>query len=136
MSQYKINIEKSNEFYNAFVYRTKNDYNQQLRLDIYETIYSPKDKIHYSIIFYICNKRKNGFQSLKQVGKDGIKSLIWAKQCIINFIEHIKTKPNMHGLITVYWDDKKRKDVYVYGLGKIGFVLNKINNQECLIYKF
>lgn len=132
---YNINRDISKEFRNAYTYQSINSFGQILKLDIYESNDSPLDHIHYCVTFHITSKKRLGFQSLKTTGKDGIKSLLWAKSCIIDFIEHMNMVDIKYGHITVFWDDSKRKRIYCYWLKNIGFNLGRINNKECLIYK-
>lgn len=131
---YEINREVDEEFINAYIYKSINSYNQQLVLQIYESLYSPIGKIHYAVTFYICTKKYQGFQSLKSTGKDGIKSPIWAKNCIVDFIK-FKDEKEPGNYITIAWEDSKRKRVYYYGLKQLGFYLGRLNNKETLLYK-
>ena len=132
---YNISRDTSKEFRNAYTYQSINSFGQTLKLDIYESLDSPSDRIHYCVTFHITSKKRLGFQHLKSTGKDGIKSLLWAKSCIVEFIEHIETGDINHGRITVYWDDSRRKKIYCHGLKNLGFYLGRVNNKECLIYK-
>lgn len=132
---YNISRDTSKEFRNAYTYQSINSFGQTLKLDIYESLDSPSDRIHYCVTFHITSKKRFGFQHLKSTGKDGIKSLLWAKSCIIEFIENMNTGDINHGCITVYWDDSRRKKIYCHGLKNLGFYIGRVNNKECLIYK-
>lgn len=76
-----------------YFYKAKNCMNQSLVFEVFiiELNEFSKSAI-WNITFYICNKRKHGYQSNKITGKDGIKSLLWAKKCLLDFIEYAKTE--------------------------------------------
>lgn len=117
-------------------YRAKNENNQQLVLDIYicdNSDYS--NNVLWNIEFFVTSKKRKGFQTLVSTGKDGIKSLIWAKNCIEDFIKLKESDELFHNSILVNWDDSKRKRVYVYGLSKLGFKLIRYRGGESLYLK-
>ena len=97
-------------------YKTKNDCGQILNLTLFLEEYSNFNE--WFITLWI-GKRKKEFQYLTQTGKDGIKSLLWAKECIKDFIKHLDEKQNHK--IFVHWDDNRRRDVYARGLKELGF---------------
>lgn len=132
---YEVKREINPEFINAYVYQTTNCFNQYLKFEVYETIDSKEDKIYYAVTFFISNKRKQGFQQLRSTGKDGIKSLLWAKRCLIDFMEYIKTKDYPQSYITISWEDSHRKRVYYWGLKELGFYLTRVFGKEVLLYK-
>lgn len=120
----------------TYKYRTKNINNQQLVLDIYccgDSDFS--NDLLWNVEFYITTKRKKGYQSLVSTGKDGIKSLIWAKNCIKDFIKEKEFDNEFNNSILVNWEDSKRKKVYIYGLSKLGFKLIKYRRAESLYLK-
>lgn len=119
------------------VYKTKNNYGQILNMKFeceeYDTV----------VYWYVClwiGKRKFGYQSLKQTGKDGIKSLLWAKQCVINFLEYVSRwddeKRKQH--ICVGSDNGHRRQVYERGLRDLGFTPKRIERSmwlhKCIEY--
>ena len=130
---YEINLIKSTEYMDTYYFKTKNELNQTLYLEIFNSNWSEFTlNKTYNIVFKINTKRKHGYQYLKQIGKDGLKSLIWAKNCIKYFIEN-KLKEN--DLIIIYADDIQRFNVYKRGLKDLKFSVSKINSNKVLIYK-
>ena len=130
---YEINLIKDNKYIDTYYFKTKNELNQTLYLEIFNSNWSELAlNKTYNITFKINTKRKHGYQYLKQIGKDGLKSLIWAKNCIKYFIES-KLKEN--DLITIYADDIQRFNVYTRGLKDLKFYISKIDNYKVLIYK-
>ena len=83
---YEINLTKSTEYMDTYYFKTKNELNQILYLEIFNSNWSEfsLNKTYY-VMFKINTKRKHGYQYLKQIGKDGLKSLMWAKKCIKYF---------------------------------------------------
>lgn len=74
--------------------------------------------------FYITSKRKKGYQEQQITGKDGINSLIWAKKCLLDFIEFGKIHYKGDTLV-VYPADVRRRIVYEYALLPLGFKIQK-----------
>ena len=129
---YEINKQFDRADY-TYKYRAKNINNQQLILDIYICDNSDfSNELLWNIEFYIATKRKHGFQTLISTGKDGIKSLIWAKNCIKDFIKEKESDTEYNNSILVNWDNSKRKKIYIYGLSKLGFTLIKYRRSESL----
>lgn len=122
---------KSKEF-NDVVYTGLNGTNQTMRMKFQKWYYPFKHKSIWNIIFYITNKRKDVYKFREQTGTDGIKSLLWAKNCLLNFINNDldRTEDNV---IEVCWDDRKRKNVYVRSLIPLGFRLSRSVHRETLV---
>ena len=131
---YDIVISKNREYYKAYYFKSKNECNQTLHLEVFGcdcNVFNQSDT--YNVKFYITTKRKKGYQLLKQTGRDGIKSLSWAKKCILFFMQQGILKKNDR--IVVFADDKKRMNAYERGLIPIGFKPATWQNQHCLMYK-
>ena len=106
---YDIQRESGEEYLDHYIYKSRNECNQ------------------------ITTKRKHGYQEGKTTGKDGIKSLLWAKKCLLDFIDYAKWKfPG--DSIEVYPDDERRRKVYEYALLPLGFKIMK-DKYKTLIYK-
>lgn len=116
---YDINKEKEEKYVDSFVYRSKNEANQLLKLEIYRSIEGG-----FRCIFFITTKRKNGYQYKKQTGKDGLKSLMWAKNCLLDFLEYAKDKYK-GDIIKIFANDKKRWKTYWRSLKPLGFYIEK-----------
>jgi hypothetical protein len=130
---YDIVISKDTNYYNTYAFKTKNECNQILNLELSSCDFNVFNKADtYNVKFYITTKRREGYQFLKQTGKDGIKSLVWAKKCILFFIQSVLRKDDR---IVVFADDKKRMRVYEYALISAGFKATTWQGQHCLMYK-
>jgi len=129
---YKLEINKDNRYVDSYYFKVKNEFNQFLHFFIYNVDWSEFNiDATYSVQFYITTKRKQGYQYLKQTGKDGLKSLLWAKECIKYFINNkLKGKDK----IIIYADNNKRLKAYQWGLKDLGFTESYIKGSKCLIY--
>lgn len=112
---YDINRTKGDLYVNHYLYKSRNEYNQIIVCEIYRDIHE-----HINFTFYITSKRKRGFQEGKITGKDGIKSLIWAKNCLLDFIKYAKHH-YPKDIITIWATDKRRYKVYERSLIPLGF---------------
>ena len=131
---YEINREYNSQEV-IYTYKTVNSENQKLHLELYATDCNP-ETVWWCCCFYIASKRKHGYQELQQVGKDGIRSLVWAKNCINDFVQNAFKNPlYLHNNLLIFWDDSKRRKVYTYGLGKLGFKFTKFKGKDCLFLK-
>lgn len=99
----------------VYQYKTKNSRNQLLTFKIYEY-----ETGKFNVVFFITTKRKKGYQYKQQTGKDGIRSLIWAKQCLEDWISNCR-KTHSGKVLEIYHDDKRRAAVYERYLVPIGF---------------
>ena len=133
---YKINLEEKGN--NKYYYTTKNEAGQILYLEFSEE--RTQKHVFYFVMFHI-GKRKKGFQYMTTIGKDGLKSLIWAKKCIKHFIKHINSKDTYYWntdkdikhTIVVFWDDNKRRDAYYYGLKTLRFYFGVYEGRKGLM---
>lgn len=121
-------------FLNYSVYKTKNSKNQTLELCISRKDHRSHD---WFVCFYITTKRKQGFQENVSTGKDGLSSLLWAKRCLIDWIEEeknsfFKNKERWKTRLYIYATDKRRKEAYRYGLRDLGFEVEK--SKEAPLY--
>lgn len=112
----------------GFDSQLRNECNQIIVCEVYRTY---NETLNFA--FYITTERKHGYQEGKITGKDGIKSLLWAKKCLLDFIDYAKWKfPG--DSIEVYPDDERRRKVYEYALLPLGFKIMK-DKYKTLIYK-
>ena len=130
---YEIVRRVEKDYVDAYSFKTKNEQGQPLEFFIYdiEDNQFAKNK-KYTIRFHIATKRKHGFQWMKETGKDGLKSLLWAKNCLISFMEEQLKSGDK---IIIFADGKQRFEVYKWALGRIGFKESRYQNQSCLLYK-
>jgi len=126
MNQYQINSSKND--WDDVIYKTKNEFGQLLNLTFECEGYS--NLIYWNVVFWI-GKRKNGYEWNQQTGRDGLKSLLWAKSCIIDFINNVDHKNKINHLC-IGWDDNRRKKTYMWGLKDLGFTLTRIERRLCL----
>jgi len=119
---------------NDIIYKGINGANQTMIMEFEKWYHELNNQDIYFIKFYVANKRKQGYKFREQTGRDGIKSLLWAKRCLIDFLSN-KINTNKENIITVFWDDKKRRDVYIRGLKHLGFKLQKDSGREALVLK-
>lgn len=121
---YEIQLQREDQY--TYVYKAKNSCNQLLTLEIFQS----KDN-NWNVCFFITSKRKKGYQKLQQTGKDGLSSLIWAKNCVIDWISKMKEFPLRTKKIKlcVYADDKRRRDIYKRYLLPLGFQIEKSKDQ-------
>jgi hypothetical protein len=98
-----------------------------------------KNRYLYNVYFAVMDKRKSESNVfLRTTGKDGLKSLIWAKNKIIEFEEFIKTEFEGSPPITIYlqWDDNRRRNVYEHGLKKLGYKFGMVAGKKALYKTF
>ena len=114
--------------------RAKNEHGQTMQLSFESWSFTFKNKEQWFVRFYISTKRKHGYKYLEQTGKDGISGLLWAKRCLIDFIENgiDRKKDNQ---VVIYWDDNRRQRVYEYALSKLGFNVEFIDRRKALVLK-
>lgn len=131
---YEINLIKDG---NNYYYKSKNEFGQIILLKL--TSVMTYKHISYWVCFQI-GKRKDGYKYMQTTGKDGLKSLIWAKNCIKNFIESIKNRTNFYLTdetlkysVIIQWDDNRRRNVYYYGLKSLRFYYGMIDGIKVLI---
>lgn len=116
---YDIWRTKGEDYVDHYIYKSRNEHNQIITCMAYRTLYG-----YLNFSFFITTKRKEGYQHLQMTGKDGIKSLVWAKKCLLDFIEFAKWKYKYDTLV-VSADDEKRRRVYEKVLIPLGFKVTK-----------
>lgn len=94
--------------------------------------------IHWNISLVIYNKRKDIkelYHTAAITGKIGVKGLLFAKRAVQDFETYLKTSPyhnqKKHYLFAT-WLDNRRRDVYEYGLSKLGFEYSRYKGKKCL----
>ena len=115
----KIKEEDSHHYY----YKTKNELNQIIEISFY-VFNKTGTVISWGIELYIGkrNKKSKNFEECISTGKDGIKSLVWAKKCLEDFMLRLTNEQNSRNhTIFVYALNSKRMRVYVRGLSSLDF---------------
>lgn len=120
MSYYEIKKTRLNN--NSYIYKTKNEFNQIIELEIYK-FGKHNITINWGLILYF-GKRKDkikSFEHCNSTGKDGIKSLVWTKKCLEDFIIFLSQDKSRKHTIFVYALNSKRMRVYIKGLQSLNF---------------
>ena len=92
-------------------------------------------KYRWYAVFWITTKRNQGYQQGLQTGKDGVKSLVWAKTCLLNWIE--KAKALKHDTpeyrLYIWSDDSRRFNVYKRYLIPLGFQVEQTSDHPLVL---
>lgn len=113
-------------------YTAKNCYNQLLTFEIRPFGFW---KYRWYAVFWITTKRNQGYQEGLQTGKDGVKSLIWAKACLLNWIESakkLKCRTSQYRLY-IWSDDARRFKVYQRYLIPLGFKVEQVASHPLVL---
>ena len=119
-------------------HRLKN--NQTIGIYFWKHEFSKSNE--YVILLAIANKKKHLRQLIlgekdiltdHETGKCGLEGLLWGKKQIVEFEK--SNYCNNGDTISVYWTDNRRRDVYKYGLKKLGFVMGYRDGKKCLYKK-
>lgn len=111
------------------IYKLKLDNGQLVQMNVIKE--TDFDTIRYFVCLFI-NKRSKGYQALHQTGHVGIEGLLWAKEMLKDLIEHIKKIRDRKHVVMIFWDDARRRDVYIRGLKDIGFKVGYYWRWKCL----
>ena len=115
------NIEPYKDGQNI-VYKSKNDMGQIISMTFECEEYS--SLIYWNVVLWI-GKNYKGYEYKNQTGRDGLKSLLWAKRCLIDFMDKlIECGKTQH--ILIGWDTTSRKKAYYRGLYDLGFRFARI----------
>ena len=113
-----------------YKYRVKLDNGQNIEMECFiidsknswET-YSSATKVIWNVFLYVTEKKKRGYEFLKQTGKKGIVTLLIAKEILKYHIDKvILPKRGKDHIIWINGDDRRRDRVYERGLRDLGFV--------------
>jgi hypothetical protein len=108
-----------------------------VKIIFYEDIDNLNSRRYYNIYFFTVHKLKVESSTIqfKSTGKDGLKGLIWARNKIKEFEEFIIDNKWFKGtfIISVSWDDNRRRKVYEYGLKPLGFKIEWLNSKKQLV---
>ena len=113
-------------------YQGTNGTGQTMRLTFAKYYYPKKRRYDWFVVFDIVDKKKHKYHFRQQTGTDGIKSLLWAKECLKDFIEN-QIRKDVDNAIIIYWDDSQRKRVYARGLQDLGFRMTNFDNKLALV---
>ena len=116
-------IKRIRQDHLEYYYKTKNELNQIITISFYSFNVNGILK-SWSVELYI-GKRKNKSKSFEEcllTGKDGIKSLVWAKKCLEDFILFLTIEKNERNHnIFIYASNSKRMRVYTKSLSFLNF---------------
>lgn len=130
---YDFKISESYDDCYHIKYQGFNGTKQVMKLIAYRWIYNYSNTYRWYISFQVDNKKYNKFKYREQTGTDGLKSLLWAKNCLKDFISKLdRTRDN---IVVVCWSDSKRKNAYIRALKDLGFFLTRDDRVECLMLK-
>ena len=126
MNTYRITRIKEKEYANCYSYNAKNEYGQLLRCEAFV----PDEKIGcwpantFNFAFRIQTKRKHKPADGTISGRGGLGSLLWAKECLLDFISFTRTeKGNKYKgyRILVSPATRRLQKIYEHYLVPIGF---------------
>lgn len=88
-------------------------------------------------VWLVVFKKRKSIPSLvlEGTGRDGLKTLLFAKKAILDFEKFIVEKyGNCHQkvFINIGWDDNKRRNVYFRGLKNEGYKFDQFNGNKVL----
>ena len=126
--------EDTYSFFDLYEFKLRNSKNQTI-IVTFECFYydNLSKKRWWNIALNIVSKRKSGFQCLKQTGTAGIESLINSKKIIKHFINNFYKyviDSSVEDRLFIWWDDSRRRDVYLKYLSDIGFVETSVNAKD------
>lgn len=125
---YNIKAAKDDNYVDCWTYRSKNEYNQTILLEIYQIDDNPN---YMNVKFNVATKRKHGFREGEITGKDGIKSFVWAKYCIIHFLDNYSTISRLKDkVLVIYPANARLRKIYERSLIPLGFKINKSKYRE------
>jgi hypothetical protein len=104
------------------VYKSKNDLGQIISMTFEYEGYS--SLIYWNVVLWI-GKNYKGYEYKNQTGRDGLKSLLWAKKCLIDFMDKIEIDGRTQHIL-IGWDTTSRKKAYYRGLYDLGFRFARI----------
>lgn len=96
----------------------------------------------YKVLLLIANKKRHIKQFIhnqrdiltnKETGKCGLEGLLWAKTQLLQFENSKCCKDG--DIITIFWTNNRRRDIYVHELTKFGYILGYRDSQKCLYKK-
>ena len=126
--------EKHKDYY---AYFKKIKINNQT-IEVFMCYNDLKPKNRFSVYASVYSKRKNAdsdYQERKGTGKSGVLTLLKIREAILDFEQFYKEIYDKDFEVLVFWTDKKRRDVYDYGLKNYGYKFNIRCGKKCLVKK-
>ena len=120
---YEVCRKINDEYLFDYIYKSKNSKGQQI---VCETWMAEEGGIgvHINFSFYVTTKRKHGYQENITTGKDGLRSLLWAKSCLIDFLRKLdyeNSRTSEPFKLIIFASDKRRYEIYKRTLLPLGF---------------
>lgn len=128
---YQIDRKINDEYFQCYYYKTKNLAGQTLLCELFRT---NEPGMIFNFSFCIKRKRKDEFPHGQITGKDGLKSLIWAYNCLKDSISFMQWRYKGATLMVIGEDIRRRK-IYERYLIPLGFKF-QYNKDHALILKF
>lgn len=119
---YVVKPVRNTEYTTCYDYKAKNSQGQILHCSIYWSTGQ-----YFTIEIHVTTKRKNKPEDGDITGKDGIKSFIWAKECLEDFLKNIA--PRYKGdKFKIYAANDRLLKIYYAKLKSLGFVYKYSQN--------
>lgn len=126
--------EFENEY--TFVAEKKMPSGMTTRITFYGDYWDNQRTAEFRIWLVVFKKRKQIPElTLHATGKDGLKTLFFARKAILDFEKFIVEKyGNCHEkmFINIQWDDNRRRDLYYKGLSNHGYSFGCFNGLKAL----
>ena len=120
----------------TFVAEKKMPSGMTARITFYGDYWDDQKTAEFNIFLVVFKKRKQISELyLKSTGKDGLKTLFFAKKAVFDFEKFIVEKyGRCHEkmFINIGWDDNQRRDLYYRGLKKYGYDFNFFYGRKVL----
>lgn len=123
---YEIEWKRDPNYLDSYYCQTKNSRGQTIRCEVYRI---DRGKRQFNFSFCIKQKRKLDFPHNQITGRDGIRSLLWAYECLKSAITLLKT---LHpgSIIEVWGDSLRKQQIYKRYLMPLGFKVKQSQYKE------
>lgn len=112
----------------GYIYKSKNDAGQIINLQVDSEEYD--NLVYWNVVFWV-GKNSRRYEYNQQTGRDGLRSLLWAKRCLVHFMTTVE-RNHLRQHLLVGWDNNRRKKTYERGLRDLGFRYARLERQIVL----
>lgn len=120
----------------TFVVRKRMPSGMTAQVTFYGDYWDNQRTAEFSVWFVVFKKRKTiPSLVLESTGRDGLKTLLFAKKAILDFEKFIHDRyGSCHQkiFINIGWDDNRRRDIYFRGLKNEGYRFKQFNGNKFL----